>query len=114
MTQDEPQTIECAFLTESALYQAYMSFLLGGGLFVRMNPILAIGDTVKLSVQLLNEAERYHINARVVWLTPKGAQGNKPAGIGFEFIGENARHFSNKIETCLAGMLKSTNPTDTM
>ena len=112
--QDEVPTIECAFLTEAALYQAYMPFLLGGGIFVRMHPILVIGDTVTLSVQVLNDAERYLINARVVWCTPKGAQGNKPAGIGFQFTGENTRHFSNKIETCLAGMLKSTNPTDTM
>lgn len=111
---DDVQKINCSFPTESALYMAYMPFLRGGGLFVRSNAILPLGTLVVLSINLLNEPEPYSIDARVVWITPRGAQGNKPAGLGLQFIGENCRHFSNKIETCLAGMLKSTQMTDTM
>lgn len=111
---DNIPVVECVFLSETALYQAYMPFLTGGGVFVRMNPVLALQSEVKLSIMLLSEPERYQIDARVVWITPKGAQGNKPAGIGFQFIGDNNRQFCNKIETCLAGMLKSTQPNDTM
>lgn len=106
--------INCTFSTEAILYMAYMPFLRGGGLFVRSNQILPLGTDVVLSINLLNEPDAYKINAKVAWITPRGSQGNKPAGLGLQFIGENSRHFSNKIETCLAGMLKSAQMTDTM
>lgn len=114
MTDDDVQTICCAYSTEAALYQAYMPYLRDGGLFVRSNYILPLGTQVCLSVTLMNEPEHYNIDARVAWITPRGAQSNKPAGLGFQFVGESSRHFCNKIETCLAGMLKSTQLTDTM
>lgn len=106
--------ISCIFPTEATLYMAYMPFLLGGGLFVRSNQVLPLGTSVLLSVNLFNEPEAYRIEAKVAWITPRGSQGNKPAGLGLQFVGENCRHFSNKIETCLAGLLKSAQTTDTM
>ena len=48
-------------------------------------------------------------------MTPPGAQGNRPAGIGVQFAespdGETAR---TKIESILAGILGSEKPTQTM
>ena len=115
MPQNKLPVIECNFKSVSTLYLSYMPFVSGGGLFTRTSSSeLVHGDKVTLSVQLLDEVERYLVEATVVWKTPDEAQENKPAGIGFQFVGENARQFRNKIETCLAGMLKSTNPTDTM
>lgn len=113
MTEDM-EMIACSFPTENALYLAYMPFLQGGGVFVRSDLHLPLGTLVTLSITLLSEPDPYSIEAKVVWITPKGAQGNKPAGLGLQFTGENCRHFSNKIETYLAGMLKSTQLTDTM
>jgi type IV pilus assembly protein PilZ len=106
--------IHCNFSTEALLYLAYMPFVKGGGLFVRTKNGYELGSNVMLSVQLLNEPDSYLVEGKVVWITPKGAQGNKPAGIGVQFTGENSRHFCNKIETYLAGMLKSTQITDTI
>lgn len=106
--------ISCAFPTETALYMAYMPFLFGSGVFVCTNQILPLATVVQLSVCLLNEPEPYLVNAKVAWITPRGAQGNKPAGLGFQFISENSRNLRNKIETILAGMLKSTQMNYTM
>ena len=106
--------ISCNYKNENEIYLAFMPFIKGGGLFVRTKAAYELGDSVSLSVQLLNEPDSYVIEGKVVWLTPKGAQGNKPIGIGIQFIGENSRHFCNKIETLLAGMLKSTQNTDTI
>ena len=108
------KTISCVFSSEAALYLAYMPYIKGGGLFIRTIDAYELGDQVHLSVQLLSDLERYEIDGTVVWITPKGAQGNKPAGIGVQFIGEDSRLFCNKIETYLAGMLKSSNITDTI
>ena len=113
MAEERP-TIHCNFSSEASLYLAYMPFVKGGGLFVRTVQNHSLSEEVDLSLTLLNEPEPYTIEAKVVWITPKGAQGNKPAGIGLQFMGDNSRNITNKIETCLAGMLKSTQPTDTL
>ncbi len=107
-------TINCVFSSEAALYLAYMPFIKGGGLFVRTVGVYELGSQVQLSVQLLSEPDSYLIEGKVIWITPKGAQGSKPTGIGVQFTNEDSRVFCNKIETYLAGMLKSTNMTDTI
>lgn len=110
---DTPNSITCAYKTEHELYLAYMPYIKGGGLFIRTKSPLEIGSSVNLIVELMDESENYTIEGKVVWITPNGAQGNKVTGMGIQFIGEN-RAICNKIETYLAGMLKSTQPTDTM
>jgi type IV pilus assembly protein PilZ len=112
MTKDTP--INCNYKNENELYLAFMPFIKGGGLFIRTKAVYEMGASVSLSVQLLNEPDTYLIEGKVVWITPKGAQGNKPMGIGVQFTGENSRHFCNKIESSLAGMLKSTQNPDTI
>ncbi|WP_367605563.1 PilZ domain-containing protein [Legionella sp. W05-934-2] len=111
---DEIKEIECIFKTENALYMAYMPYVREGGLFIRMSEDLKVGTEVMLTIFLLDEPEPYQIRGKAIWYTPKGAQGNRPAGIGFQFMGENSRPLCNKIETYLAGMLKSTQSTDTI
>lgn len=111
---ENAQLMSCTFSSESALYLAYMPFVKGGGLFIRTNYIYLLGEIVELSLKLINEHEPYLLKTRVIWITPKGAQGNKQPGIGVQFIGENSRYLCNKIETYLAGMLKSSQLTDTI
>ena len=97
------------------LYQSYMSFVKGGGLFVPTNKRYNLGDEVFLLMTLPEETERVATTGRVVWITPIAAQGNRPAGIGVQFTesadGDNAR---TKIETLLAGLQGGNKPTHTM
>ncbi|STY29445.1 type 4 fimbrial biogenesis protein PilZ [Legionella wadsworthii] len=111
---DTTQQINCSFPNELALYAAYMPFVKGGGLFIRSNTKYLFGSIVKLLIKLMDEDELYVVDGKVVWITPKGAQGNKVPGIGVQFVGENSRYLCNKIETYLAGMLKSSQLTDTI
>lgn len=111
---DDPLLISCVFNKEDALYLAYMPFIKNGGLFIRTNTPYALGSQLQLKIQLMDEPEPYIIEAKVVWLTGKGAQGNKPAGVGVQFVDENSRVLCNKIETYLVGRLKSSQLTDTM
>lgn len=98
-----------------ALYNAYMPFIKGGGVFVPTAKRYALGEEVFLVMNLPDSNERVAVAARVVWLTPSGAQGNRTAGIGVQFTdpstGDAAR---TKIETLLAGTLQSDKPTQTM
>jgi type IV pilus assembly protein PilZ len=61
----------------------------------------------------MDEAEKIPVAGKVIWVTPKGAQGNRAAGIGVQFNGEDETA-KNKIETYLAGSLNSDRPTHTM
>ncbi len=111
---EEGTIIHCKFSTEASLYMAYMPYIKNGGIFVRTMQSYDLSDEIDLSITLMNEHDPYTIQGKVVWITPKGAQGNKPAGIGVQFTGDSSRNLCNKIETYLAGMLKSTQPTDTL
>ena len=98
---------------KAVLYSAYMPYLKHGGLFVPTNKPYNIGDEVFMLLNLMDEADKIPIAGKVVWITPKGAQGNRTAGIGVQFSEEDAVA-NSKIETHLAGSLTSDRPTHTM
>ena len=98
---------------KAVLYSAYLPFLNYGGLFVPTNKIYDIGDEVFMLLTLMDEVEKIPISGHVVWVTPKGAQGNRTAGIGVQFSEEDAAA-NAKIENHLAGSLSSERPTHTM
>ncbi|MFL7963131.1 type IV pilus assembly protein PilZ [Pseudomonas sp. NFACC15-1] len=98
---------------KSVLYAAYMPFIKNGGLFIPTNKNYRLGDEVFMLLSLMDEAEKIPVAGKVIWLTPKGAQGNRAAGVGVQFNdGDNSAR--NQIETHLAGSLKSDRPTHTM
>lgn len=98
---------------KAVLYAAYMPFIKDGGLFVPTTKPYKVGDEVFMLLSLMDEAEKLPIAGRVVWITPRGAQSNRAAGIGVQFIGEDATAHK-KIESYLAGILESDKPTHTM
>jgi len=108
------QQITCSFTSKDLLYWAYMPFVIGGGLFIRTEKTYVLGALVNLTIKLMNEYDHYSVDAKVVWITPKGAQGNKMPGVGLQFLSENRSCLCNKIETYLAEMLKSQQVTDTI
>lgn len=98
---------------KSVLYAAYMPFIKNGGLFIPTNKNYRLGDEVFMLLSLMEEPEKIPVAGKVIWMTPKGAQGNRAAGVGVQFNdGDNSAR--NQIETHLAGTLKSDRPTHTM
>ena len=98
---------------KAVLYAAYMPFIKNGGLFLPTNKQYSLGDDVFLLLNLMEEAEKIPVAGKVIWVTPKGAQGNRVTGVGLQF-GADAPDAKNKIETYLAGALSSDRPTHTM
>lgn len=98
---------------KAVLYAAYMPFLVNGGLFIPTNKPYKINDEVFMLLNLMEEAEKIPVAGRVVWVTPRGAQGNRAAGIGVQFNGQDDTA-NRKIEAYLAGSLESDRPTHTM
>lgn len=98
---------------KAVLYAAYMPFVKNGGLFIPTNKSYKLGDEVFMLLNLMEEPEKIPVAGKVVWVTPKGAQGNRSAGVGVQFSDQDDVA-ANKIETYLAGSLESDRPTHTM
>jgi type IV pilus assembly protein PilZ len=98
---------------KAVLYSAYMPFLENGGLFVPTNKGYSIGDEVFMLLSLMEESDKIPIAGKVVWVSPRGAQGNRTAGIGVQFSDQD-QMANSKIENHLAGSLSSDRPTHTM
>lgn len=97
-----------------ALYAAYMPYVRNGGLFVPTTNSYRLGDEVFMLLSLMEESEKLPIVGKVIWITPRGAQGNRTAGVGLQFSDKDGAPARNKIETYLAGALESERPTHTM
>ncbi|MGH8606359.1 MAG: PilZ domain-containing protein [Gammaproteobacteria bacterium] len=97
---------------KSSLYDAYMPFIKNGGIFIPTDKSYRINDEVFLVVTLIDSKDKLPVAGRVVWVTPKGA--SKGAGIGVQFSFEDKGSTRSKIETLLAGALRSDRPTRTM
>ena len=109
-----PSVISISIKDKQALYMAYMPFVVGGGLFVPTSRAFSLGDEVFLLVQLMGETDKTAIAGRVVWITPKGAQGNRPQGVGVQFTGAEQEVIRARIESQLGASLNSKRPTHTM
>ena len=99
---------------KSALYAAYMPFVKNGGLFIPTNKNYGLGDEVFMLLSLMEETEKLPVAGKIIWITPKGAQSNRAAGIGVQFSDQDDGTARKKIETYLAGALKSDRQTHTM
>jgi type IV pilus assembly protein PilZ len=105
--------LSLAIKDKAVLYAAYMPFVQNGGLFIPTKKDYELGDEVFMLLNLMDEAEKVPVAGKVVWITPKGAQGNRAAGIGVQFNDQDDMARS-KIETYLAGALQSDRHTHTM
>ncbi|MBS7326856.1 MAG: PilZ domain-containing protein [Thiopseudomonas sp.] len=98
---------------KAVLYAAYMSFVKNGGLFIPTNRAFQLGDEVFLLLNLMDEDDKVPVAGKVIWITPRGAHGNRAAGVGVQFS-ENDVAVRNKIEQYLVGALQSDRPTHTL
>lgn len=110
----KPGILSLTIRDKAVLYAAYMPFIKYGGLFIPTNRTYQLGDEVFLLLNLMDESEKIPAAGKVVWITPKGSQGNRATGIGVQFSEEEGNLVRNKIETYLAGMLQSDKPTHTL
>ena len=87
-----------------------MPFVKNGGLFIPTNSNYRLGDEVFMLLNLMGEDEKLPVAGRVIWMTPKGAQGKRTAGIGVQFSDQDRGKTQKKIENYLAGALAGDKP----
>ena len=116
---DTPRPAKPGLLTltirdKSALYLAYMPFVVNGGLFIPTNSTYRLGDEVFMLLNLMGEDEKIPVAGTVVWMTPKGSAGKRTAGIGVQFSDQDRGQTQKKIENYLAAAIGGEKPTHTM
>jgi type IV pilus assembly protein PilZ len=99
---------------KASLYAAYMPYVQNGGLFIPTNKSYNLGDEVFMLLSLMDDGERLPVAGKIIWMTPKRAQGNRAHGVGVQFSQQDKGATRGKIETHLAGALKSDRITHTM
>ena len=110
----KPGVLSLAIKEKAALYGAYMPFIKGGGLFIPTSKPFKIGDEVFMLLSLVDDPVKLKVVGNVIWIM-HAAQNNRPQGIGVQFNEKDGGiEVKNKIETILAGTLKSSRPTNTM
>ena len=111
---NKPGLLTLTIKDKSALDLAYMPFVRNGGLFVPTNSNYRLGDEVFMLLNLMGEEEKLPVAGKVIWVTPRGAQGKRVAGIGVQFSEQDRGATQKKIENYLAGALGGDKPTHTM
>ncbi|AGA91109.1 Tfp pilus assembly protein PilZ [Thioflavicoccus mobilis 8321] len=110
----QQRILSFAIRDKNALYQAFMPFVDNGGLFIPTTKRYQLGDEIFLLLQLMEEPDRIPVAAKVVWVTPPGAEGNRVVGVGVQFNEQDKGMARDKIEQYLVGALSSERPTHTM
>ncbi len=110
----QPGILTLNIKDKSALYVSYMPYIKNGGLFIPTTRDSKLGDEVFLLLTLMDSPERLPVAGKVVWVTPRGAQGKRQQGIGVQFSSQDGGTTLKKIETLLAGALGADRPTHTM
>jgi type IV pilus assembly protein PilZ len=110
----KPGLLTLTIKDKAALYLAYMPFIGNGGLFIPTNSTYNLGDEVFMLLNLMNEGDKIPVAGKVIWITPKGAQGKRMAGIGVQFSEQDNGETQQKIGNYLAGALDGDKATHTM
>jgi len=110
-----PSILTLAVKDRATLYNIWMPFIKNGGIFVATPNRYSLGDEVFVMMSLPGSTERLPVAGKVIWISPPGATGNRPAGIGVQLAdsGEGAA-VRNKIEVQLTGIPDPDKPTQTM
>ncbi|HEX4842222.1 MAG TPA: PilZ domain-containing protein [Limnobacter sp.] len=110
-----PWMLSLSLIDKTTTANLYMPFVKGGGVFVESDKQYALGDPVFVLLTVGEEAKKYPINGKVVWVCGPNARGDKPQGIGVQFpkddSGESARV---AIEQMIGKMRNSMKKTATL
>jgi type IV pilus assembly protein PilZ len=110
-----PSVLSLAIKEKSALYAAYMPFMVNGGIFVPTSKSYKLGDEIYLILTLMDDPNKYPVAGKVAWVTPAGANNNRAQGIGVHFpADETGTRIRQRIEELLGAALGSSRATHTL
>lgn len=109
-----PKVLHVQFTDKQSLYNSFMSFCQGGGLFIPNGNLHGVtqhlGVPLQMLVELPGDTVLYTVSGKISWINM-----NKRKGIGVRMAqDEFSRSLRIAIENNLGGMIKGLTPTYTM
>ena len=90
-----PWMLSLTLIDKATAANLYMPFVKGGGVFVETQKEYQLGDSVFVLLTVGDEAKKFPINGKVVWVCGSNARGERPCGVGVQFpkddSGDSAR-----------------------
>ncbi len=80
---------------------SYIPFINEGGLFIPTQETFLLNEIVQVDLKLLAKKESIKIDGKVIWITPQNSLYHVIAGIGIQFINENAKNIRTELEKLL-------------
>ncbi len=109
-----PSVLQQNLKEKGALYAAYISSFVNGGIFIATDREFRLGDDVYLLLSLPDDAVKHPIAGKVGWVNPAGA-GHRSQGIGVVFPKDpKCEELKARIENELGTWLGSDRPTQTI
>lgn len=106
--------IRLDFEDTRSLYQSYMPYVDGCGLFYPTEENFSLEQEVFVFLKLPEEFGKFATSGRIVWLNPPKAAVKRVPGIGVQLRGKEAPKIREAIENALGKMLNTGLPTMTM
>lgn len=106
--------IHLNFSDARSLYQAYMPFVEGCGLFYPTENSYALKQKVFLFLTLPEDAGKFAAPGQIVWLNPPKTVVKRVPGIGIQVQGREVEKIREAIEKVLGKMANTGLPTATM
>ena len=101
--------------SRAELYQAWMPFLMGGGLFVPTTRPYTLGEEVFVLLAEMNTTEKLTLRGTVAWINPALMADGRPQGIGVSLQGDpGAVDLRKRIQALLGTAVHSSRPTHTI
>ncbi len=96
------------------LYNCYMPFVKGCGIFYPELSGQKLGDEVFLLLKLPDTEEQFATAAKVVWKNSPQKLGRRIPGLGLQIMGKDADKIRERITQLLGKQIDSPMPTATM
>ncbi len=106
--------IRMGFKDTRELYQSYMPFIEGCGLFYPTEEQYELDQEVFVFLQLPEDMGKFAASGRIVWLNPPKAMVKRVPGIGIQLRGREAPKIQEAIVNGLGKMLNTGLPTMTL
>ena len=110
-----PDVVALNLKGKTALYNAWMPLLRGGGLFMATQRTHNLGDEILVILSVLDDPLKIPLAGKVAWINPPHATGSRPQGVGIQ-LPDNpvGQELKKRIEGILAPVAKSDRPTYTL
>ena len=95
--------IQANILDKDMLYQSYMPYVAGGGLFIPSKQPVKMGEEVFVLVTLPEQSQKIPLTGKVIWISHK-QNGIKLQGFGIQLTGEKGIFYKSEAEKLLAGV----------